>query len=58
VSPKEAVEGVRAGRAKPCLLAQHGRLFGAGSLLAAGGGAQPLPFVGGPLQKPVWRSRT
>lgn len=53
VNPKEAVEGARgAGRAQPCLLVQHGRLFGAGNM-AAVGAVQPLPFVGGPLQKPV-----
>ena len=51
MNPKEAVEGARAGRAQPSLLVQHGRLFGAGALVAAD--AQPLPFVGGPLQKPV-----
>lgn len=52
MKPKEAVEEARAGRAKPCLLVQHGRLFGAGGF-AASGAAQPLPFIGGPLQKPV-----
>jgi hypothetical protein len=55
VNPKEAVEAVRGGSgASRVVLAQHARLFGAAVPPIAGGeAAQPLPFVGGPLQKPV-----
>lgn len=55
VNPKEAVEAIRGGSgASRVVLAQHARLFGAAVPPIEGGeAAQPLPFVGGPLQKPV-----
>ncbi len=57
VNPREAVEAARGTGGKRCVLVQHGRLFGAStgapSPAAATGGAVLLPFVGGPLQKPV-----
>lgn len=55
VNPKEAVEAIRreSGGSR-IVLVQHARLFGAANPFTVGGKAtQPLPFVSGPLQRPV-----
>jgi len=56
VDPKEVVEAARSSGpgSAVIVLAQHGRLFGPPALATSPNAAvQVLPFVGGPLQKPV-----